>query len=84
MARRVVRFDLLALFVSALGLVACSLYDSEAVYLRHPETGQVAQCGPYNGLWEGPGIALERETKCIDDFRSQGYERLPGKPPGLN
>lgn len=43
------------------------------VTMVNPKTGQTAQCGPYANTW-GTG---DREAKCIDDYRSQGFVRRP-------
>jgi len=43
--------------------------------LKHPDTGETVQCGPY----PSSGLAAEggaiREAKCIDDFQRMGYVR---------
>lgn len=57
-------------------LAACT---TAPVYLKHPQTGAVVNCGGYPaGGWAATAGAL-REAKCIDDYRSQGYVRVPGE-----
>lgn len=65
-------------FVVALLLVllsACATTDP--VFLRHPQTGTVVQCGPYDfrPYQAAPSAMLERG--CIEDYQRQGYERVP-------
>lgn len=55
-----------------LALAACT----EPVYLRHSESGDVIQCGPYEK--EGSGAHALQEAQCINDYKEQGYVRVPG------
>jgi hypothetical protein len=48
--------------------------QSDSVRLRHPQTGQIAQCGPY-GSYSSQTAAKERE-RCIVDYQEQGYQRV--------
>lgn len=57
-------------------LAACVATDP--VILKHPKTGQTVQCGPYSGRGEGPGAAVMHEIQCIQDFKEQGFIRVPG------
>jgi hypothetical protein len=41
------------------------------VTMVNPQSGQTAKCGPFPNTWGTP----DREAKCIDDYRSQGYVR---------
>jgi hypothetical protein len=47
---------------------------TQAIPMKSAQTGQVAQCGPY--LLIIPTNAA-REAECVQDFRRQGYERMP-------
>ena len=42
----------------------------QTVMLEHPDTGMIVQCGPFETLME--------ESQCLNDFHSQGYERIQG------
>lgn len=55
-------------------LAGCS---TAPVYLKHTETGQVVQCGPYptGGIQAAAGAF--HENQCITDYQRQGYERVP-------
>lgn len=57
----------------ALGLAGCS----DAITMRHPDTGQTAQCGPFWGGLSGAAInqVAQREAQCIQDYKEQGYVR---------
>ena len=61
------------LIVGLLVLAACT----DPVRMQNPTTGQIALCGPYP-IGAGQSVASAmREAKCIDDFKAQGYVRLP-------
>lgn len=65
--------------VVLLGVLFTLAGCTDAVMLRNQATGQTAQCGPYwAGLSEfrGPANAA-RESRCIDDYQRQGFERAP-------
>lgn len=64
--------------VIALLWLLCAMFTgcSSAIELRHPD-GRRAQCGPYH-VGGGMQFALaEREARCLDDYRRQGFERVP-------
>ncbi len=61
--------------VALLILAACTYTDT--VFLRHPKTGLTAQCGPYRYSGYTATAAAMRESRCIDDYQRQGYERVP-------
>jgi hypothetical protein len=48
--------------------------QSDSVRLRDPQTGQIAQCGPY-GTYSSQTAAKERE-RCVNDYQAQGYQRV--------
>jgi hypothetical protein len=52
-----------------LGLAACT----GAVKMQHPATGKVVACGPYSADTNAPW----RESQCIQDYKEQGYVRVP-------
>jgi len=60
-----------------LALIGCT--STDPVFLRHPKTGQTVQCGSYKyrGVGAPPMAVVVRESKCIDDYKQQGYERVP-------
>lgn len=63
------RFGILILLAT---LAACT----EGIKLRNPTTGATAQCGPY--MLEGvgqPASVADREARCLDDYRQQGFVR---------
>ena len=54
---------------------------TDMVYMKNPQTGQMAECGPY---WIGTATSIKldsisrMETQCINDYKEQGYVRNPG------
>jgi hypothetical protein len=64
---------LITMFAMLTSLTGC---QSDPVHLRHPQTGEIKQCGPYdktkNRTWE------DAERECIKEFLTQGY-KLPEK-----
>ncbi len=46
--------------------------------MRHPDMGKTVECGL--GVWGSPLLSMtveSRERDCINDYRLQGYERVP-------
>ncbi len=64
--------------LAGLLLVGCA--SVEAAYLKHPQTGQVVQCGPYTYVilraFDGPALAA-RQRQCIEDYKEQRFVRVP-------
>ena len=48
--------------------------QSDSVRLSNPQTGQIAQCGPY-GQMSSKTAAATRE-QCIEEYQRQGYQRV--------
>lgn len=72
------RLRIAVVFALTCGLYACGATAStKPVYLRHPATGRVVQCGPYAWSELRTGSVPERERGCITDYQRQGYERVP-------
>lgn len=65
--------------VALLGL-SCA-QTSETVYLRHRETGETVQCGPYKRAAaeraQAQASVIAELRYCVEDFQRQGYERVP-------
>jgi hypothetical protein len=71
------RKNIILAAVAAFSLAACG---PAAVHLRNPATGQTTQCGPYNVVGQGPNAAdaaAMEQSRCLDDYRVQGFERVP-------
>ena len=58
----------------AVGLLVSSC-TSIPVYMKNPKTGEIVNCG---GQETNPTGAI-RERGCIDDYKDQGWERVPHK-----
>lgn len=65
---------LLAAAVMALALAACT---TAPIYLKHGKTGRVVECGPYFYSAAVSVAAAVREAQCIEDYKQQGYRRVP-------
>jgi hypothetical protein len=62
--------------VLAAGVATCLCGCTDAIKMRNVQTGQIAQCGPYQ-MAANANVQAEREEQCVKDFQRQGYERLP-------
>lgn len=47
------------------------------VYLKNPHTGEIVQCGSLHGTSWFESNVEEREFKCINDYKEQGFRRVP-------
>jgi hypothetical protein len=67
----------LLILIIVIVLGGCSY---STIYLKHPETGEIVKCGPYRiYTLTGPiGTRANelKETKCIENFRAVGYQRM--------
>jgi len=48
---------------------------THTTYLKHPDTGETVQCGPYRTGGLGADANTAREIKCVSDFQRMGYVR---------
>lgn len=55
-------------FLVVTTVTAC---QSDSVRLRNPQTGEIAQCGPY-GQMSSETAAATRE-QCISEYQQKGY-----------
>ena len=67
----------IAVALSTITLTGC-LGMTAPVYLQHSTTTDMVVCGPYprDDPIAGTSTAL-REAQCIQDYKRQGYERVP-------
>ena len=63
-----------AVFIFVAFVMAVTGCQSDSVRLRHPQTGEIAQCGPY-GSYSSQTAEKERE-QCIKDYQAKGYQRM--------
>ena len=69
-----------AIIVALTFLIAACTTSNEVVYLKNLETGETLKCGPYTMYGVGTGAisaALRELRYCIDNFKTQGYVRVP-------
>lgn len=63
-----------ALFL-IVSLAGCT---TESIYMKNPQTGAVVKCGtPHANTLAEPAVQA-REAQCIQDYKEQGYVRVPG------
>jgi hypothetical protein len=55
-------------------LAACA--DS-TTYLKNEKTGQVVTCGGTHAVTIMESAVVKREAQCIEDYKSQGFVRVP-------
>jgi hypothetical protein len=65
----VMTMRLLLLLLIALSLPGCM---SASIWMQHPD-GRKAECNMHIGVWQAERVQRE----CADDYRRQGYERVP-------
>ena len=49
---------------------------NESVMLRHPQTGNTVECGPYDEKSLTAEMTASKRDACIQDYERQGYERV--------
>lgn len=62
------------LFLSLLVLFGCT--DS-SIYLKNERTGEIVKCGGRHAVTLIEGAVATRESQCIQDYKEQGYVRVP-------
>ena len=66
---------LLLILVLPMLLVGCT---TETIYLTDPKTGTVAKCGGHSLAFPiYATVASTHDHECVEDYKSQGYERVP-------
>jgi hypothetical protein len=65
-------------YLVLLTLLAGCVVRTETVYLRDQETGQSAQCGPYNAYETSTTMESAKKLRhCLADYQSQGLITVP-------
>lgn len=64
------------IYIAILCLFAAGC-STDPVYLKHSESGQIVQCGPFSSMGLRATAAALHENQCIADYQRQGYERVP-------
>lgn len=63
---------------AAIGLVLCLGACTEAMYMKDPATGQVAECGGHWLLFPiYATVASTHDGECVKDYKEQGWTRVP-------
>lgn len=64
-------------FVICITVLLCACTDS-TTYLKNEKTGQVVKCGGTHAVTIVESAVQRREALCIEDYKSQGFVRVPG------
>jgi len=67
------------LYISIIVLIFCySCVRSELVYLMHPATGDIVECGGKLRSKTAHDMENTRMSTryCVDDYKDQGYKRI--------
>jgi hypothetical protein len=65
------------LTLALIALLFSGCAGTQAVLLRHPQTGKEVRCGPYRYTGYTAAAVTMEHLKCIEDYQRQGYERVP-------
>jgi len=64
-----------SIILCVFALAACT---TESIYMKNERTGAVVKCGsPHANTLAEPAVQA-REAQCIQDYKEQGYVRVPG------
>lgn len=63
------------LIAMTLLLGGCTYIGS--IKMKNKTTGETVQCGAYFVLWGNGGLAQNSMNRCLDDYKQQGYVRIP-------
>jgi hypothetical protein len=66
---------LATLLLTTLALGACA---DGRTYMKNPTTGQVVTCGTRHPYTVVESAVEQREAQCIQDYKEQGFVRVPG------
>lgn len=47
------------------------------VYMKNAKTGEVVKCGSYHPVSLVENSKKDRDLRCVDDYKEQGYVRVP-------
>lgn len=64
--------------VGALAFLMLTGCIDGSIYLKNPQTGQVVKCGGVHGYSYMEGVEVTRTAQCAQDYKEQGFVRIPG------
>jgi len=65
--------------IMAAALIVLSGCTTEAIYMKEPKTGQVATCRAHPLAFPiYATVAAAHDQDCAQDYKDQGYVRVPG------
>jgi hypothetical protein len=65
------------LFTMAALLAVFAGCATEQVLLRHPQTSEIAKCGPFSAPTVADRVeGIKRTRECVEEYERQGYRRI--------
>lgn len=50
---------------------------TEQILLRHPQTSEIAKCGPFSAPTVADRVeGIKRTRECVEEYERQGYRRI--------
>jgi len=50
---------------------------TEQILLRHPQTSEIAKCGPFSAPTVSDRVeGIKRTRECVEEYERQGYRRI--------
>lgn len=63
--------------ILVLFLLTTTACTTESIYMKNERTGDIVKCGrPHANTLAEPAVQA-REAQCIQDYKEQGYVRVP-------
>lgn len=58
-------------------LAAFAGCTTEQILLRHPQTNEIAKCGPFSAPTVADRVeGIKRTRECVEEYERQGYRRI--------
>lgn len=65
------------LFAITVVLALVAGCTTEQILLRHPQTNEIAKCGPFSAPTVADRVeGIKRTRECVEEYERQGYRRI--------
>lgn len=65
------------LFTITVVLAVAAGCTTEQILLRHPQTNEIAKCGPFSAPTVADRVeGIKRTRECVEEYERQGYRRI--------